>query len=75
MTGITATLKGGDATNDNVIDIGDFGALVNVYNDTYSVNDPNANPNDVAADFNGDGVIDIADFSILVNNYGLSGDL
>ena len=77
ITGSTGTippvlLLGGDATNDNVVDIGDFGALVNAYNGDMSV--PNSGY-DPAADFNYDGVVDIADFGILVNNYNLSGDL
>ena len=70
---VLTNLVGGDANNDNVIDIADFGALVNTYNDAYNVNDPNADPADVAADFNWDGVIDIGDFGILVNNYNASG--
>ena len=68
----------GDANNDNVIDIGDFGALVNNYGNAYSLAlTPPYAPNDLAiiqADFNGDGVIDIGDFGILVNNYNAQGD-
>ena len=83
VTGLAIALPGGDANNDNTIDIGDFGILVNVYGNTYDQNsslppdinstlpaDPNAQ-----ADFNGDGTIDIADFGILVNNYGNTGDM
>lgn len=74
ITGISASLLGGDANNNNVVDIGDFGVLVNAYGDSYNTSDPNANPEDIAADFNGDGMIDIGDFGILVNDYNLSGD-
>ena len=68
----TVLLLGGDATNDNTVDIADFGVLVNAYNGDMSV--PNSGY-DPAADFNYDGVVDIGDFGILVNNYNLSGDL
>ena len=76
-TPVTAnvTLRGGDANNDNTVDIGDFGVLVNVYGNSYDpavvlIPDPL-----VEADFNGDGTIDIGDFGILVNNYGSTGDV
>ena len=73
LTGVNVTLTGGDANNDNTIDIGDFGILVNTYGSSYDVNvltlpDPN-----VESDFNGDGTIDIGDFGILVNSYGSAG--
>ena len=69
-TGLTAALAGGDAVNDNVVDIGDFGVLVNAYGGQAGVV---GSGYDNRTDFNCDGVIDIADFGILVNNYGLSG--
>ena len=69
---INASLLGGDANNDNVVDIGDFGVLVNAYGGDSSVGGTGY---DVRADFNCDGVVDIADFGILVNDYGLSGDM
>ena len=67
---LDAIQKAGDGNGDNVVDIGDFGLLVNSYSGLA------ANPAsgyDVRADFNGDGVVDIADFGLLVNNYGLTG--
>ena len=64
-------LFGGDANGDNVVDIADFGALVNAYNGDASL--PGSGY-DVHADFNCDGVVDIADFGTLVNNYNLQGD-
>ena len=73
VNGLTASFVGGDAVNDNVVDIADFGVLVNVYGDAYDITAP-TKPSDVASDFNGDGVIDIGDFGILVNNYGNAGD-
>ena len=64
-------LPAGDANNDNVVDIADFGALVNAYNGDAAVAGSGYDP---AADFNFDGKVDIADFGILVNNYNLTGD-
>ena len=68
--GANVFLPGGDADDSNVIDIADFGLLVNAYNGDASI--PNSGY-DVRADFNGDARVDIADFGILVNNYNLSG--
>ena len=70
VTNVAATLKAGDGTNDNVVDIGDFGLLVNGYNADISL--PGSGY-DYRADFNGDGVIDIGDFGLLVNNYNAVG--
>ena len=67
---VTAFLPGGDANNDNAVDIADFGLLVNAYNSAANV--PGSGY-DLRADFNGDGTIDIADFGILVNNYNTGG--
>ena len=68
---VAAFLPGGDANNDNVVDIADFGALVNAYNSDSTI--PKSGY-DIHADFNGDGLVDIADFGILVNNYNAVGD-
>ena len=62
----------GDGTDDNVIDIADFGLLVNAYGKVYDAANP-SNGYDPTADFSDDGVVDIADFGLLVNNYGTSG--
>ena len=67
---LDVVLAAGDANSDNVIDIGDFGILVNAYNS--DVNSPKSGY-DPKADFNYDGKVDIADFGILVNEYGNSG--
>ena len=64
-------LPAGDANNDNVVDIGDFGALVNAYNSDAAISGSGYN---ASADFNFDGKVDIADFGLLVNNYTLAGD-
>ena len=71
VTGLTVALPGGDANNDNVVDIGDFGILVGSYTSDKAVAGSGYDP---SADFNGDGRVDIGDFGILVNNYNLSGD-
>ena len=67
---VQIALLGGDANGNNVIDIADFGLLVNAYNSDATI----ANSGyDIRADFNDDGTVDIADFGLLVNNYGLHG--
>ena len=70
VTGVNASLKGGDADNNNIVDIADFGILVNAYGGQFSTTGSGYNNQ---ADFNCDGIVDIADFGILVNNYGSSG--
>lgn len=59
------TLEGGDANNDNSADPTDFGIFVSAYGKTYDINDPNADPSVIAADFNCDGSVDSTDFAIL----------
>ena len=66
------TLPGGDANNDNRVDVLDFGVLVNSYGSAAS--DPTSGY-DATADFNNDGQDDVLDFGILVNNYGATGDM
>ena len=68
VSGISASLLGGDANDDNTVDIADFGILVNAYGTV--TGDKNYDP---AADFTCDGSVDIADFGILVNSYGQTG--
>ena len=70
VTGANVTLPGGDASNDNSVDIADFGILLNAYGSLQS--DPTSGY-DATADFNGDGSVDTLDFGILVNNYGRTG--
>ena len=68
---LMVSLPGGDADNNNTVDIADFGFLVNAYGTLQAAS---GSGYDVRADFNDDGVVDIADFGILINNYGQSGD-
>ena len=63
-------LPGGDANNDNRVDVLDFGALVNAYGAKAS--DPNSGY-DPTADFDFNGIVDVLDFGELVNNYGAVG--
>ena len=63
-------LLAGDANDDNVVDMADFGILVSAYNGDASI--PGSGY-DTRADFNYDGMVDIADFGILVNNYNKPG--
>ena len=65
-----ATLPAGDADNNNMVDIQDFGALVNAYGGDSAVTGSDYDP---AADFNADGMVDVLDFGLLVNNYGSTG--
>ena len=64
------TLPSGDATSDNVVDIGDFGVLVNAYGGDVTLAGSGYDPK---ADFDYNGVVDIGDFGILVNEYGNAG--
>ncbi len=71
VSGITLTLRAGDADNNNVVDIADLIILINAYNS--SVNIPGSRY-DARADFNGDGADDIADLLLLIANYNKRGD-
>ena len=70
VSGVSVTLPGGDADNNNTVDVLDFGILVNAYGTDSKVAGSGYDNN---ADFNCDGVVDVLDFGILVNNYGASG--
>ena len=69
VSGVQIALSGGDANNDNVVDIADFGILVSSYNLSAGMQNY-----DDRADLNADGSVDIADFGLIVNNFGSSGD-
>jgi|GEM_PF-2756536 len=69
ITNLNLTLKGGDASNDNFVDIADLIILIAHYNKRQ----PDANYLE-AADFNNDGANDIADLLILISNYNQQGD-
>ena len=72
VSGLNVNLTPGDINNDNVVDIADFGLLVNAYGSDSKVPGSSYNVN---ADLNSDGVVDINDFGLLVNSYGMMGDL
>ncbi|MSS70130.1 MAG: hypothetical protein EXS64_01425 [Candidatus Latescibacteria bacterium] len=63
-------LRGGDANNDNNINLTDFGLLAKYFG-AFNIADAQ-NPAWVA-DFNGDGAVNLADFSILSSNFGEQG--
>lgn len=63
-------LRGGDANNDNNVNLTDFGLLARHFG-SFNVADPQ-NPAWVA-DFNGDGRVNLDDFSILSSNFGEQG--
>ncbi len=69
VSNLNATLKGGDANNDNYVDISDLLILIAHYNKV----SPNAGYLD-AADFNNDGINDITDLLLLIGNYNQQGD-
>jgi hypothetical protein len=62
-------LLGGDANNDNSVDLLDFGALLLSYNKS-----PGNPGYDARADFNGDTDVDLLDFGLLLLNYNQSGE-
>ena len=70
VTGADVFLPAGDGNNDNVVDIADFGMLVNAYGGSANVAGSGYDAN---ADFNGDGTVDISDFGLLVTNYDSTG--
>jgi hypothetical protein len=57
-------LLGGDANNDNVIDILDAGCIGRDYGQT-----PQACGVGGSSDVNGDGVVDMADLTLMSGNY------
>ena len=67
---LAVTLTPGDANGDNVVDIADFGILVNAYGGDSAIA---GSGYDVRSDFDCDGVVDIGDFGLLVNAYGTTG--
>ncbi len=69
VSGITVTLKVGDANNDNAADIADLLVLINAYNKVSPASGYN-----FAADFNGDGTNDITDLLLLIGNYNQLGN-
>ena len=71
VSGLVVELPAGDANGDNVVDIADFGLLVNAYGSDAAIA---GSGYDARADFDGNGTVDIGDFGLLVNSYGLQGD-
>jgi subtilase family serine protease len=69
VSGLSASLSGGDLNGDNVVDLNDFAILAAAFGSSPS--SPNWNS---VADINCDGVVDLNDFSILASNFGASGD-
>jgi hypothetical protein len=65
----TDTLLEGDANNDNMVNIFDFGILAGSFNK--SVGNPEF---DARADFNDDGIVNIFDFGLLAENFLKTGE-
>ena len=71
VSGVRASLPGGDANNDNSVDSTDFGLLIGTYNSNINLV---GSGYDVHEDFNDDGSVDSTDFGILIGNYNQRGD-
>lgn len=67
-------LRGGDANDDNVVNLADFGQLA-LYYDTPVPTGVGLGEPRWQVDFNADGMINLSDFSILVSNFGEHGSL
>jgi probable HAF family extracellular repeat protein len=67
---VNVTLPGGDANNDNVVDVFDLDLLVQAFNSMEGDSDWNEG----VADFNGDGWVDVFDLHLLVMNFNAEGD-
>jgi hypothetical protein len=69
-SGGTLTMKGGDANDDNSVDLLDYFLL----SDSYNLAEGDAGF-DVGADFNRDTSVDLLDYFILSDNYNAAGDV
>jgi hypothetical protein len=69
VSNVNATLLGGDANNDNSVDVLDLDELIRAF-DTVP-GDPSWND---GADFNSDEFVDILDLDLLIRNFDLVGD-
>jgi hypothetical protein len=61
-------LKAGDANNDNLVNVFDFGIMRNSFGKTIGI--PGYDPR---ADFTGDGIVNIFDFNLVKQNFGAMG--
>lgn len=68
-TGLTFSLINGDVNGDNVVSLGDLGALRLAFSS--SAGDPTWNAN---ADLNGDGAVSLGDLGILRSRFGQAGE-
>ena len=73
VTNANATLRAGDANNDNVVDVTDLLLIINHYNQQKNIPANNSNYLE-AADFNCDDVNDVADLLLVISNYNKQGD-
>lgn len=69
MGGLNYSLVNGDVNGDNVVSLGDLGALRAAYSSVPG--DANWNPN---ADLNGNGSVSLSDLGILRSRFSMSGD-
>jgi len=67
---VSASLRAGDANDDNRVSLADFGVLAASFGSAdFSAADPAW-----GADFNGDEVVNLADFALLQSNFGEQGE-
>ena len=71
VSGVLASLVGGDSNNDNFVDVLDYDVLLQAFGTVKNV-DPAYNE---MADFNCDNAVDILDAAILFEQFGAIGDL
>jgi hypothetical protein len=70
VSGLNLTLLGGDANNDNIVDLEDLAAFI----EAFDADPVAANWNDGVADFNCDNVVSVDDLDILIRNFDAEGD-
>jgi hypothetical protein len=65
-------LKGGDATNDEAVDVGDATCVGSQYGTTGGLCGAAPGTPGTASDVNGDGKVDILDLTLMGGNYGIT---
>lgn len=70
VAGLNVTLRGGDANNDNHVDVFDLSELIEAFDATPT----DSHWNEGHADFNCDNRVDVFDLDILIRNFDAVGD-
>jgi hypothetical protein len=69
VSALNASVKIGDAVEDNVIDLSDYTVIATAFNALPSSGNWNVN-----ADLNEDGVVDLTDYTFIAVNFNSLGD-